>query len=199
MKDVEVSNSADVFRLGEVLGSRRALSAIAGRCSAAEAEHMRQIRDEKLFLAKASNWNEFCPKFLGMSKTHANRLIRLLEEFGPEYFDLAQLTRITPEQYRVLAPAVRDHTIEWKGEAIALLPENSDKVASAVEGLRKELAHAAKPARPRKQRLTTLERNGDSLVAEFKELAEVVPALETDAELRQIRARILQRLSSIRM
>jgi hypothetical protein len=39
-----------------------------------------------------------------MSKPHASRLIRLLKVFGPSYFQLAQLTRISPADDRTLAP-----------------------------------------------------------------------------------------------
>src|SRR5438034_7327685 len=52
------------FDLGEMLGSRRAFSAIAGRCSAADAACLRRIREEKLFITRAATWDEFCPKFL---------------------------------------------------------------------------------------------------------------------------------------
>ena len=71
-----------------------------------------------------------------MSRTQEDRVIGQIEEFGPEYFELTQLTRIAPEVYRAIAPAVKDGHIHWQNEAIALLPENSEKVAAAVAGLR---------------------------------------------------------------
>ena len=126
MEELQKTSSAEDsgdFELGVMLGSRRAFSSVAGRCSAADAECIRRIRDERLYLRRAANWEEFCPEYLGLSKTHANRLIRYLEEFGPDYFELAQLTRVTPEQFRAIAPAVREKNIHVNGEAIALIPE----------------------------------------------------------------------------
>ena len=97
------------FELGEILGRRRAFSSIAGRCSAADVACIRRMRDEKIYLARASTWEEFCPKYLGMSKTAANRLVSLLEELGQGYFKLTQLTRVSLTEYRsAIAPAVSD-------------------------------------------------------------------------------------------
>src|SRR5580704_1621512 len=127
MQDPETARPADEtgdFELGMMLGSRKAFASVAGRCSAADAECMRRIRDQKLYLSRSTNWEEFCPQYLGLSKAQANRYVRYLEEFGPDYFEIAQLTRITPEQYRAIAPAIRDRNIHVDGQAIALIPEN---------------------------------------------------------------------------
>ena len=160
---------AGEFELGEILGRRQAFSAIAGRCSAADAACLRRMRDEKLFKLRAETWEAFCPKYLGMSKALANRIIRWLEEFGPEYFELAQLTRITADQFRAIAPAVHENSIHWHEEAIALIPENAERVVAAVEELRRAAAlPAAEPATER--RLSTLERDCSRLAAEFQKL-----------------------------
>jgi hypothetical protein len=155
------------FELGEMLGRRQAFGAMAGRCSAADAECLLRMRDQNLFLSRAATWGEFCPKYLGLSGRHANRIIRLLEEFGPGYFELAQLARITAEQFRAIAPAVRDQRIHAHGEAILLIPENSEKIAAAVADLRRE----AMPEAPTSdERLSTLERRSNQTIAEFQQL-----------------------------
>jgi len=100
--------------------------------------------DKKLYLDYAKNFNEFCQKHFHTSKENATRLIRLLEEFGPTYFEVAQLTRISPATYRAIAPAIRDQTLHHNGEAIALIPENAGKVAAAVAEVRKTVT--IKPA-----------------------------------------------------
>ena len=64
---------AGEFTLGVMLGSRKAFAAVAGRCSAADAECLRRIRDRKLYLSRAATWEEFCPEYLGLSKTHVRR------------------------------------------------------------------------------------------------------------------------------
>ena len=85
----------------------------------------------------AEHGNDFCPRYLRMSGTHADRIVRLLEEFGPEYFELSQLTRISPETYRAIQPALNDGVLTVNGKQIELTLENSRKVAAAVTELRR--------------------------------------------------------------
>src|SRR5437899_334294 len=57
-----------VLELGIMLGQRRAFGMVAGRCSAAQAECLRKVRDEKTYLKFATNWAEFCERQLKISK-----------------------------------------------------------------------------------------------------------------------------------
>ena len=160
------------FELGEMLGRRQAFGRVAGRCSAADAECLRRMRDQKLYQSRATSWNGFCPRFLGMTSRHANRIIRHLEEFGPSYFELARLTRITPEQYRAIAPAVRDQRIHAHGEAIPLTPENSEQIAAAVADLRRGTA----PHTPTtNDRLSAADRRFEQVLWEIRELVAEKP------------------------
>jgi hypothetical protein len=165
------ADDAGDFELGLMLGSRKAFASVAGRCSAADAECLRRIRDERLYLRRAATWEEFCPDHLGLSRAHANRIIRNIEEFGPEYFEIAQLTRITPEQYRAIAPAIREKTIHIDGQAIALIPENSDRVAAAVTELRRTAAPAAATPASAQERIAGIQRRFGQLAADFDQLA----------------------------
>jgi hypothetical protein len=108
-----------------------------------------------------------------MSHTHANRLIGYLDEFGPEYFDLTQLTGISADEYRAIAPAITDQAVHYNGQVIALLPENTEKLTAAVSELRREAprAAAAAPALSIAERLRRLERRSADLVAEIRELS----------------------------
>src|SRR4051812_30691172 len=124
---MEIFMSDDVT-LGRLLGRREAFNTIAARCSGAEAANLRELRATKNYL-ECRDWAEFCSKHLHMSRENANRIIRLLEHFGPQYFEVAQLTRISPETYRAIAPAIQDGALYTNGEAIALVPENADRVA----------------------------------------------------------------------
>ena len=185
MQDVKTEQSADElgsFELGMMLGTRKAFAAVAGRCSAADAECLRRVRDQKLYVSRAATWEEFCPKFLGLSKTHANRIIRYLEEFGPDYFEVAQLTRITPEQYRAIAPAIREKNIHVNGQAIALIPENSDHVTAAVAELRRAASPAAPPLPP-EERMAALGRRFGQLTADFEEFAATPLSLAERSQL----------------
>ena len=164
-----VPEGDDSFEIGALVGERKTLSKVAGGCSAADAQCLRKIRESKQYLSKSPTWEEFCPKFLGLSKGHANRLIRYLEEFGPGYFELTQLTHVTPEQFRAIAPAVRENNIHLNGEAIALLPENSDRIAAAVAELQQAAAEAVDA--PVSKRLAVYERRFDRLIVEFAEFS----------------------------
>ena len=85
--------------LGRLLGQRRAFAAVGGRCSAAHAQLLRRIRDEKLYRAVAPSWRRFCGTHLAISCRHADRLIALLNRFGPTYFEISQLVGLSPRQY----------------------------------------------------------------------------------------------------
>jgi hypothetical protein len=169
------SNESGEFDLGEILGERRAFGAVAGRCSAAEAACLRRIRNEKLYKSRSEHWNAFCIEYLGMSKRNADRIIRYLDEFGTVYFEIAQLTRISPETFRAIAPAVEDHQLRTGGETIALIPENARKVAAAVDELRRAAAARPPAERPLRDRITTLERRARELTEEFSDLSHSVP------------------------
>ena len=124
--------SRQALDLGRLLGQRRALTAVAGRCTAAHAQLLRRIHDEKLYLPLAATWEGFCGPNLAVSRRHADRLISLLNRFGPIYFELSQLVGISPREYLAIEPAVREHSIVVNGEAISLIPENAPKILEAV-------------------------------------------------------------------
>jgi hypothetical protein len=134
------------MELGILLGRRQAFALVAGRCTAAQVDAMRRMRDGKLYLRVADKWGEYCSNVLKMTGRNANFLIGYLNEFGPGYFDLAQPTGITPAAYRLIAPAMQRDGIHLGGEVIALIPENAAQAAEAVSRLR--AAAAAKAASP---------------------------------------------------
>jgi hypothetical protein len=176
------AEAAGSFELGTILGQRKAFSVVAGRCSAAEAAAIRRLREERLYQASKLTWRQFCPHHLGMSRSQADHVIQLLEEFGPEYFEVTQLTKVPTEAYRAIAPAVKDGHIHWQSEAIALLPENSEKVAAAVAGLRDAARAEASPGEPKEpaaaadargDAMNALKQRADQLVAEWAKLVAV--------------------------
>src|SRR5215471_15404041 len=114
-----------LFDLGVAMGQSQALNLVAGRCTAAQAACLRRIRNEKLFLEFSDSWEEFCPAHLGISRSEANRLIGLLDEFGPGYHQVAQFTRISPATYRAIASKVQDGALHFDGEEIDLCVENA--------------------------------------------------------------------------
>jgi hypothetical protein len=131
----ETTAAPSGFDVGRWLGQRDAFAVIAGRCSAAQAECLRRIRDEKLYLSLEPNWEDFCSKRLGASRRNIDRFLSRGDEFGLAYYHVAQMTHVTPEEYRAIAPHISDEGVRWEGAVIALLPENREQVTAAVAGL----------------------------------------------------------------
>jgi hypothetical protein len=150
------STNEDQFELGEWLGRRQAFGLVAAKTAAADIECLRYIREKRLFRAKGVDWSEFCQEYAGVTRSYADRLIRQLEEFGPNYFHLSQIVRISPADYRKISPAVSDDGVAIGDEKIAISPENSQKLVEAVNELRaaipaKEVETGIGPARKRLQ------------------------------------------------
>jgi hypothetical protein len=128
---------AELLELGSVLGHNQAFGLIAGRCSAAQAASLKRLRDEKKYRRVTENWRDFCSRYLRMSGAQANNIIHLWEEFGEGFFKVSQLTRISPETYRAIAPAVREDALHLNGEVIELSAANSRQVVEAVARVRR--------------------------------------------------------------
>lgn len=138
MSDASVQNHRDdVYELGTWIGRRQAFAAIAGSCWAADAECLRRVRDRRQCRALGMNWREFCQQRAGVSRKTAEQIIRRLEEFGPQYFTLAQVTGVTPEEYRRIAGSVSAHGLVHAGVTIPIAAENAPRLNEAVEGLRR--------------------------------------------------------------
>ena len=165
-----------------LLGQREAFGLVAGRCSAAEATCLRDLREGKQYLAMSETWEDFCLQHLHMARTSADRIIRLLDEFGPGYFELAQLVRIPPDAYRSIAPAMKDGLLHVDGEDIALIPENAAKVAAAVAALREKMPQPAVSPKALDKRLAPLKRRATEVFEELREIYRSGPS-DADREL----------------
>ena len=130
------------FELGTWTGQSQAFRSLARHCSAADAECLKRIRESRSYEGLGLTWEEFCPRYIGISRTYADKLIHRLEEFGQSYFQLAGIARIAPDAYRILAPAVTEAGIEIDGETIAIIPENAGRIRKAVEAIRTDLRRA---------------------------------------------------------
>jgi hypothetical protein len=161
----------DALEFGKMLGRHQTFSLVAGKCTTAHAECLKKTRDQKLYLGFAKSWDECCTKHIGMSRANAERVIGLLEEFGPAYFEVAQLTRVSPETFRQLAPSIRDGTLRHRGEAIALIPENAARVALVVSEHRKAAAQPRTGDAGADTRLEALEAHCNQLLEEFEKLS----------------------------
>ena len=157
----------DAIEFGRMIGQRQTLSLFAGRCTAADADCLKKTRDRKLYRGFAKNWDECCTRHFGMSRANAERLIGLLEEFGAAYFAVAQLTRISPETFRALAPAIHGQELYHAGDPIGLPPENAERVAAVVAAHRKP----AGACHPKSTPLDLLEQRCNRLIHEFEKLS----------------------------
>jgi hypothetical protein len=144
----ETPAAASALNLGQWLGRREAFGAVAGRCSAAEVECVRRIRNERLYRGHARTWREFCAKHLGASRVSVEANIRLFDELGPAYFHVAQLAYLTPAEYREIAPRIAADGLHAGGEAIPLVPENRDRIAAVIGELRAKGKPAPRPPKP---------------------------------------------------
>jgi hypothetical protein len=133
------------IHLGAWIGRRQAFAAVAGKSIASQAACLRFIRNHKLYQSQTKTWPEFCETHIGVSRAHADRLIRHLEEFGEDYFRLSELTRISPETYRAIAHHVTPGGIEFNGQIIPITPDYVPSLNMAVNALRprKPVSHAA--------------------------------------------------------
>jgi hypothetical protein len=167
------AEAAGWFELGHALGQNHAFAVIAGRCSAAQAAGLHRMRDERAYQKCGMTWEEFCPAYLKICRSEADRIIRLWQEFGAGYFEIAQLTRISPGTYRAIASSVKDGHLLHNGESIALNSENSRKVAAAVAEMRREVSAAKDSAPPPQvgERLVELDKLCDSVIREFRRIA----------------------------
>ena len=181
--------SGGLVDLGVVLGQTQAFGLIAGRCSAAQAAALQRLRQDKLYQRSTPHWEDFCRTYLHMSRAETDRTIRLWEEFGAGYFEVAQLTRISAKTYRAIAPSVREGALHVNGETIELNAENSRKVAKAVAGMRSALMKGPKSMQ---ERLADLDKRCAALVAELS----AIMSAELTSEDRALLGSLLSRTHS---
>ena len=127
-----------LFRLGALTGQHRAFSLVANRCSAADAEALKTIRDEELYKDLGYTWDEFCVKYAGISRSYGDQHIRCFEEYGDAYRHMAEIMSMTPPTFKLIAGSISDKGLAYQGEYIPIEPENRVRLAVAVKGLRQQ-------------------------------------------------------------
>jgi hypothetical protein len=178
-----------LFEMGTWAGRRQAFGVIANKCSAADAECLKNLREGKHYKSFGMTWEEFCPQHVGISRTQADRLISQLEEFGAAYFDLSKQMRIPAEAFRDISGSIVENSIEYNGEKIPISTENSHRVAEVVSALRRQAAQSSRPPATARQNLRGLRRRLDAC---FSDLA----ALENPSLPPQDRAAIAALIES---
>ncbi len=135
-----------VLEIGTWLGRRQAFSLVAGRCSAADAECLRELRESKKYKLLGLTWEECCKQRAGIGRSTADQIIQNLEEFGPDYFVMAQVTGISANEYRRLRGSVSNHALLHAGVEIPIEVGNAPRLVAAVEAIRREAAVQSAPS-----------------------------------------------------
>jgi hypothetical protein len=176
----EMPDVQDAVELGIMLGQRRAFGMIAGRCSAAQAECLRKVREEKRYLKLAPNWEVFCETFLKINRRTADRVIALLKKHGTLYFETAALTGITPAEFGRIEHAIQQDGIHTGSDVIALIPENAARAVEAVARLQADAATAvhAGPSAAAYEQIDELKKRGRQLYAGFHKTAKGTGIIE---------------------
>lgn len=107
-------------------------------------ESLRQIHDGKLYQRLNCTWEEFCAQHLRVSARTVERELANLRRFGPAFFTVRQLARISAREYAAIAACISEQGVRVNGAVIALGPDNGEEVAGAV----KALLDQSQPAEP---------------------------------------------------
>jgi hypothetical protein len=137
----------ELIDLGTWIGRKQAFGTMAGRCSAADAACLMKLKEEKKNLAVGLSWQEFCPKYLGISRSQADRIIHNFVEFGESFFLLNSLVPITAKDYRVIEGSIGPDGLRMANELIPFEPQQSTRLIEAVDALKQQ----ARPALPAPQ------------------------------------------------
>jgi hypothetical protein len=181
--------------LGRLLGQRRALAAVGGRCSAAHAQLLRRIHDEKLYLPIAASWRAFCGSYLAISRRHADYLIGLLKRFGPIYFELSQLVGLSVRQYLAIEPAVHQQSLVVDGATLSVIPENAPRILEAVGRLLNQSPRTRRSAPPPE----TVRARVADLTSRGRAIANQLVALYNSSSSARDRELILESATELRL
>ena len=133
----------ELVNAGAWIGRQQAFALIGSKCSAAQAQCLREIRESHAYEKLGVTWDEFCPRYAAISRSKADDLIRRLDEFGQDYFRICEVARISPEAYRQIADLVHDETVELDGKVVPLIPENAPRIRLGIRNLRAEINRLA--------------------------------------------------------
>ncbi len=172
--------------LGYWTGLQNAFAAVAGSCSAARAQCLKQVRDSSMLEDLGLTWEEFCQDYAGISRGHADHLIQQYDRFGDPYFRLSEIAHVSPKTFEQIAPHVVSgngaDVLEVDGEKLALVPENAAKIRAAIHSLRNQVRR--QPPRP-PAGVIELQVRVDALAAD---IAKAIEALNSRAPCEAERA-----------
>jgi hypothetical protein len=156
--------TSELVNAGAWLGRQQAFALIGTKCSGAQAQCLREIRESRAYEKLGVTWDEFCPRYAAISRSKADDLIHRLDEFGQDYFRICEVARISPEAYRQIASLVHGETIELEGEAVPLIPENAPRIRLGIRSLLAEIHRLVADRERRSSGIVELSDRFDSLL-----------------------------------
>ena len=126
-----------MMELGRLIGAAQVSGYIARQCSYAEAQMLKRIKDTDSY-KKFGDWEEFCPRYLGISRQTADRIIKNLEAFGQDFFAISQFVRLSPETFSHLQ--ITDGKLLIGGEEVAVAKANEARIKAHIQQVQKDLA-----------------------------------------------------------
>ena len=185
------------YELGKGVGRQQAFDLVAKRCTAAAAEMLKSLRDSGKYKEMGLTWKQFCEKELGVSKPFADRQIHYIEQYGVDYFRIAEIVPLSESTYKLLGSAVHDGCIEVDGDALPISRENRKQVAAAVKKIRDRHNEAA---RKEDQTIPTLRQRFEGLMDDVCEAAALHDQrLELLKVLFEVRSRLEQFTNELRI
>jgi len=128
-----------VLESGYWAGRHQALGMIAGKCTAAQARALKEMRDNRIHDSVGLSWEDFCTRCLQVCRATADNVIRRYNELGADYFRLSEVCRISPETFQSVAPRIQGSAVELDGERIEIAAENAHKIRAGIRRLREDL------------------------------------------------------------
>jgi hypothetical protein len=189
----ENNSPANGLDLGCALGRSQAFGLVASKCSAAQAQYLLLIREQRQYQALGLSWEEFCTRHAGISRSYADQLIRNLKEFGETYFRLSEILHLPEAAYRQIAAAVDGEILEIEGERIPIVPENAGRIRKRIAQLRSDLDRA-RASRPTAS-IVALRTRLDEC---FKEMSHMARVSQDPGDLAALRGLIAYSIRNLR-
>ncbi len=194
----ELQKPADqLVELGTWIGRGQAFGMLANKCSAAQAECLRKARQERSYERLGVNWEEFCEKYAGISRSYAHKLIKRLEEFGAAYFQISEIVPVSPETYRRIAASVRQEGIEIDGEVVPITQENAPRIRHLLESKRTEQPSGEEANRSPKRSIPEVRQRLDACIRDLGAIAEAAPDKRVQTELLALVGHSIDRLKQV--
>src|SRR6185437_10720939 len=131
-----------ILETGLSVGRFQGLALLKSYSSLARAVALKQARQSRVFESFGLTWDDFCARHAGIRRSQANELIRRLNQFGADYFRLADLCGLASETYAAIANRVDAGHIELDGEKIAIISENAQRIRNGIAALRQQVRDA---------------------------------------------------------